>query len=952
MGIPFEEINEILSKTNFDNILYYKLKNLLTYFISGKNIHKSKLSKVISDFKIKVTETPFKDENNKAFQSHNIDNSLQLIEPKFQKLLDITYELLTLQPTGDIEIFYKTHLKKYIGGKIKIFNDSLLTIFDIDHRIMRNKYKLQLAEIDKKIKKQKGDNINGMSDQEIAANIKTLIGENINIGNNVLSGLGFTFQTKKGGDSEYDKKYLVGYLSVGINYEINYKKKTLTVKKEPTLNDEDDDTDKAARVADTASAAAVAAEAKRAAEPAHDLAVVAEEAAKRSPQIGKAKALEFFTIVYYVTVNIEYIRENQSMCSDLITQITTILENTDSSIPIPSPEENNDSNLLKACYNGVVYFEKLINDSDLTPENKTAESLKNFVINTGFKKDTGNGHIYISYELKNIIDLDFMDKYSKNFDETRINEIFTDIKQSSYTESTDDYVKDFIMTFQRDDTLNDLNFTTQILKSFLVRTIIVFFHNYLLRKETADISNILSNLQKYENEIYFNTTHKKSQTYYKNMLNYMIFLKTNLENCNEASTENNITAGHYVYLFKQRDVNIYLNNINIILSPILISDNLGYLFNTPQDKKLKDLHTYLDNISNGKNYEIKDAYIKSNITEIRSKKLVILLEQYGYQKEQYIFNYEKMSKIIKNTIFHNIRISFQEYKNLEKTYIETLDNIRNINLLINAKMLFSLCIYFNFTVPKKSEPVKYTFFYQTIRDIIENTQYFDIQNTDCIIKLSNFIDDRETNSTYLLNELLVSFYKYYSEHIWGSIIPATLYNIQNAINDLQNKIIAFEAKQSIEEFLKQPLVTVSVTTRSEAAAKAGGNRNLNNLIIQDRIYFVLLLFIIRTISTFFINVYGYHIKTISQRALLYFTIYVISLLLFVILANSNIAGVKEVFYYLNINTEDGRGLLRIILQLTCICSLIPIPYIIKDKKEFNDITLYIFILASIVALIV
>ena len=130
----------------------------------------------------------------------------------------------------------------------------------------------------------------------------------------------------------------------------------------------------------------------------------------------------------------------------------------------------------------------------------------------------------------------------------------------------------------------------------------------------------------------------------------------------------------------------------------------------------------------------------------------------------------------------------------------------------------------------------------------------------------------------------------------------------------------------------------------------GGSPNLNNLIIQDRIHFILLLFIIHTIATFIVSVAN--IKTVSQTTLLYFTIHVSALLLFVILANSNIPGVKELFYYLNTNAEDGRGVLRIILQLTCICSLIPIPYIIKDKKELNNVTLYILILASVVTLIV
>lgn len=137
----------------------------------------------------------------------------------------------------------------------------------------------------------------------------------------------------------------------------------------------------------------------------------------------------------------------------------------------------------------------------------------------------------------------------------------------------------------------------------------------------------------------------------------------------------------------------------------------------------------------------------------------------------------------------------------------------------------------------------------------------------------------------------------------------------------------------------------------QPTVKGGKKQNQNNLLIQDRIHFILLLFIIRTI-VLFIATYNGYTKTLSQTTLVYFAIYVCFIILFVILANSNIAGFTELFYYLNTNTEDGRGLLRIILQLTCICALIPIPYIVKDKKELSNVTLYIFILASIVALIV
>jgi len=164
-----------------------------------------------------------------------------------------------------------------------------------------------------------------------------------------------------------------------------------------------------------------------------------------------------------------------------------------------------------------------------------------------------------------------------------------------------------------------------------------------------------------------------------------------------------------------------------------------------------------------------------------------------------------------------------------------------------------------------------------------------------------------------------------------------------------------EKRQDIANSIKDLTNNTETPNRQTPTPTLTGGKkkkqNQNNLLIQDRIHFILLLFIIRTIVLFIATHNGYT-KTLSQTTLLYFTIYVCFIILFVILANSNIVGFTELFYYLNTNTEDGRGLLRIILQLTCICALIPIPYIVKDKKELSNVTLYIFILASIVALIV
>ena len=96
-------------------------------------------------------------------------------------------------------------------------------------------------------------------------------------------------------------------------------------------------------------------------------------------------------------------------------------------------------------------------------------------------------------------------------------------------------------------------------------------------------------------------------------------------------------------------------------------------------------------------------------------------------------------------------------------------------------------------------------------------------------------------------------------------------------------------------------------------------------------------------------------------------------MLILILTNANnedITFFKQLFYYVNVEAEDGKGLIRILLQIACIFFLLPIPYMVKDFRlkdtslnrvltytdksniyySVDKFSLYTWVLTSIVAM--
>lgn len=151
--------------------------------------------------------------------------------------------------------------------------------------------------------------------------------------------------------------------------------------------------------------------------------------------------------------------------------------------------------------------------------------------------------------------------------------------------------------------------------------------------------------------------------------------------------------------------------------------------------------------------------------------------------------------------------------------------------------------------------------------------------------------------------------------------------------------------------------------------------NIDKVNLRDRGIFIVLTFIIRAISLFITEwaIYSGFINTFSQSFNMYFGVYICIFLLVLILTNSNnedITFFNQLFYYVNTDSEDGKGLMRVLLQIGCIFFILPIPYMVKDFRlkdktpkrvltytdksniyySVDKFALYTWILTSIVAL--
>jgi hypothetical protein len=149
--------------------------------------------------------------------------------------------------------------------------------------------------------------------------------------------------------------------------------------------------------------------------------------------------------------------------------------------------------------------------------------------------------------------------------------------------------------------------------------------------------------------------------------------------------------------------------------------------------------------------------------------------------------------------------------------------------------------------------------------------------------------------------------------VGGVIQKAQNYDTLNMIKNIKNN-------ENYEEYLEDPDI----------------GPNIDKVDIRDRGIFIVLLFIIRALALFITEwaIYSGFANTFSHTFNIYFGVYLCIFILIIILTNvkTDITFFKQIFYYVNTEAEEGKGLIRIILQIICILFILPIPYMVKDFR--------------------
>uniref|UniRef100_A0A6C0CRA5 Uncharacterized protein n=1 Tax=viral metagenome TaxID=1070528 RepID=A0A6C0CRA5_9ZZZZ len=167
------------------------------------------------------------------------------------------------------------------------------------------------------------------------------------------------------------------------------------------------------------------------------------------------------------------------------------------------------------------------------------------------------------------------------------------------------------------------------------------------------------------------------------------------------------------------------------------------------------------------------------------------------------------------------------------------------------------------------------------------------------------------------------------------------------------------------EKVTKPVVDAYMTSASFSP-------EVEKVTMGDRIVFILATYIIRGIALFLLEwgVYTNFIDSFNKAFAFYFGIYACIFLLLYILVNARQDDYvfRMLFFYINTQSENNKGVLRIIVHLLSILMLFPIPFIVKEFREFKKegvltfsekrtivnavgrFTLFIWIFTSIIAL--
>lgn len=142
----------------------------------------------------------------------------------------------------------------------------------------------------------------------------------------------------------------------------------------------------------------------------------------------------------------------------------------------------------------------------------------------------------------------------------------------------------------------------------------------------------------------------------------------------------------------------------------------------------------------------------------------------------------------------------------------------------------------------------------------------------------------------------------------------------------------------------------------------------------DRGLFICITYIIRTIGLFLTEwaIFTGYVTTFTGAFSFYFGMYmcIFILLLFIVNSYRKDMTFRLLFFYINTDSEDGKGYLRVVLHFFALLTLIPMPYMIKEYSGFsapsvlsfdekskilgtiNSFSLIVWLLTSLIAFIV
>lgn len=227
-------------------------------------------------------------------------------------------------------------------------------------------------------------------------------------------------------------------------------------------------------------------------------------------------------------------------------------------------------------------------------------------------------------------------------------------------------------------------------------------------------------------------------------------------------------------------------------------------------------------------------------------------------------------------------------------------------------------------------------------------------------------DEMEGGATYK------DFRKLYDAEKDESLKIKDGYNPDDGTFDKTPENTDFKVKNELTGRRVLPTEKITKPVVDAYLSSASFSPEVEKVSMGDRVIFLLATYIIRGMSLFLLEwgVYTNFINTFNKAFAFYFGIYACIFLLLYILVNSRQDDYvfRMLFFYMNTQSENKKGVLRNIVHLLSILMVFPIPFIVKEFREFKKdsvltfsekrtivnavgrFTMFIWIFTSIVAL--